>query len=469
MNFVQFEFPIFFGLIFILFWMLKKRSWQNLLLVVCSAVFYGWVHPWFLLLLYGSAILDFNMGKRMVEDADNKKRYLWISMLGNVGMLGYFKYCNFFIDNFNAIFSTLGLGASLQNLSIFLPVGISFYTFQTMSYTIDIYKGELKPRNNFIDYLAFISFFPQLVAGPVERAATLLPQMEADKVFKWDQFCSGMQLALWGAFKKVWIADTVAMYVDRIFLLESPSSAMIWAATLGFTVQILADFSGYTDIARGTARMLGFELMLNFDHPYLAKNPSEFWRRWHISFSTWIRDYLYIPLGGSRGGESTRLKASYGAMLISGLWHGASWTFVLWGAYHATLLAGYKYIGKWIPREIRKANWMAPFSVSLMFLFTVAGWMIFRETSIGRIGYYLSLSPLEGTPEQWLAASLMLGITILSAIPLVVALIIEKLVVPKIEHKSFFRPLQTTSWAILLCGILLMQRDISQDFIYFQF
>ena len=469
MNFVQFEFPIFFGLIFILFWTLKRRAWQNMLLVVCSAVFYGWVHPWFLLLLYGSAILDFNMGKRMVEDADNKKRYLWISMLGNVGMLGYFKYCNFFIDNFNAIFATLGLGASLQNLSIFLPVGISFYTFQTMSYTIDIYKGELKPRNNFIDYLAFISFFPQLVAGPVERAATLLPQMETDKVFNWKQFCSGMQLALWGAFKKVWIADTVAMYVDRIFLLEAPSSAMIWAATLGFTVQILADFSGYTDIARGTARMLGFELMLNFDHPYLARNPSEFWRRWHISFSTWIRDYLYIPLGGSRGGEGTRLKASYGAMLISGLWHGASWTFVLWGAYHATLLAGYKYIGKWIPREIRKANWMAPFSVSLMFVFTVAGWMIFRETSIGRIGYYLSLSPLEGTPEQWLAASLMLGITLLSAIPLIIALIIEKFLVPKIENKPLFLPLQTTSWAILLCGILLMKRDISQDFIYFQF
>lgn len=469
MNFVQFEFPIFFGLIFILFWTLKRRAWQNMLLVVCSAVFYGWVHPWFLLLLYGSAILDFNMGKRMVQDANNKKRYLWISMLGNVGMLGYFKYCNFFIDNFNTIFATLGLGASLQNLSIFLPVGISFYTFQTMSYTIDIYKGELKPRNNFIDYLAFISFFPQLVAGPVERAATLLPQMETDKVFNWKQFCSGMQLALWGAFKKVWIADMVAMYVDRIFLLESPSSAMIWAATLGFTVQILADFSGYTDIARGTARMLGFELMLNFDHPYLARNPSEFWRRWHISFSTWIRDYLYIPLGGSRGGEGTRLKASYGAMLISGLWHGASWSFVLWGAYHATLLAGYKYIGKWIPRKIRKANWMAPFSISLMFLFTVAGWMIFRETSIGRLGYYLSLSPLEGTPEQWLAASLMLGITLLSAVPLVLALLIEKILVPKIEDKPFFLPLQTTSWAILLCGILLMNRDISQDFIYFQF
>jgi alginate O-acetyltransferase complex protein AlgI len=469
MNFVQFEFPIFFVLVFALFWALKNRTWQNLLLVVCSAIFYGWVHPWFLFLLYGSAVLDFNMGKRMIEDAPNKKRYLWISMLGNVGMLGYFKYCNFFIDNFNAIFSTMGLGASLQNLDIFLPVGISFYTFQTMSYTIDIYKGELKPRNNFIDYLAFISFFPQLVAGPVERAATLLPQMEADKVFQWSQFRSGMQLALWGAFKKVWVADVVAMYVDRIFLLEEPSAAMIWAATLGFTVQILADFSGYTDIARGTARMLGFELMLNFDHPYLAKNPSEFWRRWHISFSTWIRDYLYIPLGGSRGGEATRLKASYGAMLISGLWHGASWSFVLWGAYHATLLAGYKYVGKWIPREIRKANWMAPFSISLMFAFTVAGWMIFRETSIERIGYYLSLPLLEGTSEQWLAASLMLGITLLSAAPLVIGLIIEKLIAPKLEDKAIFLPLQTTSWAILICGIVLMHRDISQDFIYFQF
>ena len=469
MNFVQFEFPIFFFLVFALFWALKKRTWQNLLLVVCSAVFYGWVHPWFLFLLYGSAILDFNMGKRMVDDAENKKRYLWISMLGNVGMLGYFKYCNFFIDNFNAIFSTIGLGASLNNLDIFLPVGISFYTFQTMSYTIDIYKGELKPRNNFIDYLAFISFFPQLVAGPVERAATLLPQMETDKVFKWSQFRSGMQLALWGAFKKVWVADMVAMYVDRIFLLEEPSAAMIWAATLGFTVQILADFSGYTDIARGTARMLGFELMLNFDHPYLAKNPSEFWRRWHISFSTWIRDYLYIPLGGSRGGESTRLKASYGAMLISGLWHGASWSFVLWGAYHATLLAGYKYIGKYIPRDFRKSPWAPPFSISLMFIFTVAGWMIFRETSIYRIGYYLTLSPFEGSPEQWLAASLMLGITLMSAAPLVLALIIEKLVYPKLEGKSYLLPLQTTSWAILLCGIILMKRDISQDFIYFQF
>ena len=469
MNFVQFEFPIFFIFVFALFWALKKRSWQNLLLVVCSAVFYGWVHPWFLFLLYGSAILDFNMGKRMIDDEANKKRYLWISMLGNVGMLGYFKYCNFFIDNFNAIFSTMGLGASLQNLDIFLPVGISFYTFQTMSYTIDIYKGELKPRNNFIDYLAFISFFPQLVAGPVERAATLLPQMEADKVFKWSQFRSGMQLALWGAFKKVWVADMVAMYVDRVFLLEEPSAAMIWAATLGFTVQILADFSGYTDIARGTARMLGFELMLNFDHPYMAKNPSEFWRRWHISFSTWIRDYLYIPLGGSRGGEATRLKASYGAMLISGLWHGASWSFVLWGAYHATLLAGYKYVGQWIPREIRKANWMAPFSISLMFVFTVAGWMIFRETSIERLGYYLSLPLLEGTPEQWLAASLMLGMTLLSATPLVLGLVIEKQLVPRIEDKAFFLPLQTTSWAILICGILLMHRDISQDFIYFQF
>lgn len=469
MNFIQYEFLIFFVLVLSLYWFLKKREWQNILLVICSAIFYGWVHPWFLILLYASAVLDFNMGKLMLSRPEKKKIFLWISMLGNIGMLGYFKYCNFFIDNFNAIFTWMGVGPSISNLDIFLPVGISFYTFQTMSYTIDIYQGKLEPRNHFINYLTFISFFPQLVAGPVERAANLLPQMEKERVLSWENMRSGFQLALWGAFKKVWVADAISLYVDRIFQLESPSSAMIWAATLGFTIQILADFSGYTDIARGTARMMGFELILNFDHPYLSRNPSEFWRRWHISFSTWIRDYLYIPLGGSRGGEATRLKASYGAMLISGLWHGASWSFVLWGAYHATLLAIYKFFGRKIPREFRKAKAVQPFSIGLMFVLTVIGWMIFRETSISRIWHYITLSPLEGTPEQWLVASLMLGASLFVSIPLVVALVVEKYIAPKLAEKPFFLPLQTTSWAFLILGIILMKRDVSMDFIYFQF
>ena len=469
MNFVQIEFPIFFILTFVIYWLLPRRQWQNLLLIISSAIFYGWVHPWFLILLYGSAVLDFNMGKLMQKNPEKKKIYLWISMIGNIGMLGYFKYCNFFIDNFNSIFNWIGVGSSISNLEIFLPVGISFYTFQTMSYTIDIYRGDLEPRNQFIDYLAFISFFPQLVAGPVERAATLLPQMEEDRIFDWGRLRSGFQLALWGAFKKVWVADMISLYVDRIFQLETPSSAMIWAATFGFTVQILADFSGYTDIARGLARMMGFELMLNFDHPYLARNPSQFWRRWHISFSTWIRDYLYIPFGGSRGGEATRLKASYAAMLISGLWHGASWSFVLWGAYHASLLAGYRYIGKKIPTEIRKSIWLRPFAIVLMFLFTTFGWMIFRETNIGRIGQYLMSSPFEGTTDQWLVASLMFGVTIVTSIPLVLALVIEKYVYPKLVDKDIFLPFQTISWAVLFWGIVLMKRDVSADFIYFQF
>ena len=439
------------------------------MLVISSAIFYGWVHPWFLILLYSSAILDFNMGKLMVSEPEKKKMFLWISMLGNLGMLGYFKYCNFFIDNFNTIFLSLGVGPSISNLKIFLPVGISFYTFQTMSYTIDIYKGSFKPRENFLDYLAFISFFPQLVAGPVERAATLLPQMEKERKLDWERISSGFQLALWGAFKKVWVADVVSLYVDRIFQLESPSSAMIWTATLGFTIQILADFSGYTDIARGTARMLGFELMLNFDHPYLARNPSQFWRRWHISFSTWIRDYLYIPFGGSKGSESTRIKASYGAMLLSGLWHGASWSFVLWGAYHASLLAGYRHIGRKIPKEIRKADWALPAAVSLMFFFTVLGWMIFRETNISRIWQYLTLSPLEGSTEQWLAASIMLGVCLFTSIPLVIAVLIEKKLYPNLKDKPVLLPLRTTLWSILFVGIIIMKRDVSQDFIYFAF
>jgi alginate O-acetyltransferase complex protein AlgI len=473
MNFVQFEFPIFFLFVLVVYWLLKKRTWQNVLLAICSAIFYGWVHPWFLILLYSSAVLDFHLGQLIHDKPEHKKRFLILSLLGNLGMLGYFKYCNFFIDNFNVVLQTIGLSGPVNNLDIFLPVGISFYTFQTMSYTLDIYLGKLQPRRRFLDYVVFISFFPQLVAGPVERAATLLPQMEQERKFSWENMRSGFQLALWGAFKKVCIADVISMYVDRIYNLQDPSGPMIWAATLGFTIQILADFSGYTDIARGTARMLGIKLMLNFDHPYIATNPSQFWRRWHISFSTWIRDYLYIPLGGSgrnsKNPELIRLRSSYGAMLLSGLWHGASWTFVIWGAYHATLLTCYRHIGKRIPKALKQSAVATPFAVVLMFFLTVVGWMIFRETDISHLVALLQLSPFSATDEQWIAASVMFGLVLFCTVPLIIALVIEKLVVPKIQNQSFFLPMQTTLWAVLIVCILILRRDVSADFIYFQF
>jgi alginate O-acetyltransferase complex protein AlgI len=439
MTFVQFEFVVLFVSVFALYWTLRDRMAQNALLVVASAVFYGWVHPWFLILLYASATLDYSMGRLMARHPQRKKWFLAMSLIGDLGILGYFKYCDFFIDSFVRVFSALGLETGMHTLGIFLPVGISFYTFQTMSYTIDVYRGQLEPRKNVLDYIAFLSFFPQLVAGPVERASALLPQMERPRRFEPIAFRSGLGLALWGAFKKVCIADQIAPYVDKIFIHTDPSGAMIWAATLGFTVQILADFSGYTDIARGLARMLGFELSLNFDHPYLARNPSDFWKRWHITFSSWIRDYLYIPLGGSRGGSWRTFQATVGAMLLSGLWHGAAWTFVLWGAFHALLITGYRFVGRRIPAR-------------------------FRRGPVGRV-----LNPFGGSPDQWIAATVMLGVVVVHAAPLVLALLIERFALPRLEGTPWLLPAQTTTWAGLLLWVLAFTRNIASDFIYFQF
>ena len=468
MNFIQNEFLVFFLLVFAAYWLLRERRLQNSLLVVVSAIFYGWVHPWFLFLLYGSAVCDYLCGLGMKSRPGQKKLFLVISLAVNLGMLGTFKYLDFFIENVIAAFSAAGIETSMHTLGIFLPVGISFYTFQTMSYTIEVYRGRLEPRRNFIDYAVFVSFFPQLVAGPVERATNLLPQMETARTWNTERFLSGLTLALWGGCKKVLVADTISPYVDKIFMLDEPSGAMIWAATIGFSIQILADFSGYTDIARGTARMLGFELMENFKHPYLAVNPSDFWKRWHVSFSTWIRDYLYIPLGGSRGGFWGTVKATFGAMLLSGLWHGASWSFVLWGAYHATLITGYRLVTKRIPRSVRKSTLGKPVAIGIMYFFTVLGWMIFRETDIDRLLGYFVLNPLEATPDQWLATAVMLAMCLFTATPLVIVLVLQRIVAPRLPA-SWMLPARTTSWA--LCVVLMFHfvRMTLNDFIYFAF
>ncbi len=469
MTFIQAEFLWFFALVLTTYWLLRRRVWQNALLVVCSAIFYGWVHPWFLLLLYGSATLDFFVGRQMRATPQHARRLLVLSMCGNLGMLGYFKYAGFFVDNVRAVLGAMGVGADLGTLDIFLPVGISFYTFQTMSYTIDIYRGKLEPRSSFLDYVGFVSFFPQLVAGPVERASNLLPQMEQPRTFDWDRLRSGFALALWGGFKKVCVADTVAPYVNKVFVLSEPSGALVWAATLGFALQILADFSGYTDIARGTARMMGFSLMKNFDHPYLSVDPSDFWRRWHISFSTWIRDYIYIPVGGSRGGLAKATRSTFVAMVLSGLWHGASWTFVIWGAYHAALLTGYRLVSKRIPAALRTAPGARALAVLIMFVFTVIGWLIFRETHIDRLAHFLTLPPWHGTTDERIAATTLLAVTGLCASPLLAAVLVEKTLLPAIRSSRWYLPYQSTLWALYAVGIFIFVRVSANDFIYFQF
>lgn len=469
MTFIQVEFLVFFVIVFGAYWAIGDRRLQNGILAVSSAVFYGWVHPWFLILLYGSALLDYFMGRLMRERPEHTRRWLTISMAGNLGMLGYFKYCDFFIENVAAALNSLGIETGLHTLGIFLPVGISFYTFQTMSYTLDIYRKQLEPRTNFLDYIVFVSFFPQLVAGPVERARDLLPQMEVDRVFSWSAMRSGTALAMWGAFKKVCIADTIAPYVDKVLVLHEPTFALIALASVGFSIQILADFSGYTDIARGVARMLGFELVENFKHPYLAVDPSDFWRRWHVSFSTWIRDYVYIAVGGSKGPFWFTVRSTFIAMLISGLWHGASWNFVLWGAFHASLITGYRLVTPLLPDSVRGQWFSTPAAIVIMYFWTCVGWLIFRETRLDRLVYYSTLSPFGGTHEQWVATVMFGSAIVVTATPLLLALAAERWVKPRLEASPWFLPVQTSLWAVYAVAILSFLRTTDNDFIYFQF
>lgn len=469
MNFVQTEFLWFFGILFTLYWGLQRREWQNALLIVASAIFYGWVHPWFLLLLYLSAVIDYFAGIGMERYPERKKLILAVSLTANTVILGYYKYFDFFVVNVAEVLTFFGVDNSLRPLGIFLPPGISFYTFQSMAYSIDIYRGEMKARRNVLEYMLAVSFFAHLVAGPVQRASNLLMQAETARTFQWAMIRSGFALAMWGAFKKVACADTVAPYVDKIFLVKEPSAAMIWAATLGFTVQILADFSGYTDIARGVARMLGWELMENFKNPYIATNPGDFWRRWHISFSSWIRDYLFISFGGSRGTRLQTHLAIMASMLISGLWHGASWNFVVWGAYHGALQIIYREAMPKIPDPIRHSRAGHVAAVALMFSLTVFGWLLFRETSIARIGLYLSLPLAQSTEAQSVAATVMLAVTAAAATPLVLGLLFQVYVQPKIQDSPWYLPLQTTAWAAFAVAVFIFARGGSSDFIYFQF
>jgi D-alanyl-lipoteichoic acid acyltransferase DltB (MBOAT superfamily) len=468
MTFVQPEFLVFFVLLFTAYWAVGRRVWQNLLLTLASMVFYGWVHPWFLYLLGFSAVLDYSTALGMVRWPRFRRGFLAASLAGNLGLLGFYKYFDFFVTNVAGALEVLGVHENVHTLGLFLPVGISFYTFQTLSYTIDVYRGILKPRRSFVDYATFIMMFPHLVAGPVVRAVDMLPQVESERTFDLARVRSGLTLALWGAAKKVLVADTVSLYVDRIFSVQEPSFMMIWAATLGFAVQILADFSGYTDIARGTARMLGFELTVNFKHPYLAASPSEFWRRWHVSFSSWIHDYLYRPLGGTDPGPRRRTAATYGSLLISGLWHGASWNFVLWGFYHATLLTAYRFVEPRIPAFARGRAWSRPLAVAVMFPLTCAGWLVFRETRLTRLLGYLTLRPGWGDADQIYAATIMFAVALAGALPLVLALLLEVYVLPRVRPE-WRLPAQTTAWAVCAAAVLVFARDTARDFIYFQF
>ena len=340
MLFNSIEFAVFLPIVFLAYWCLpfKSLKTQNLFIAFVSYVFYGWWDWRFLFLILFSTIVDFVVGRRLSQESQptNRKLLLWVSIIVNIGSLGFFKYCNFFIENFVSAFTFLGTSLEAPSLQIILPVGISFYTFQTLSYTIDVYRQKLKPTQDFVSFMAFVSFFPQLVAGPIERASNLLPQFYSKRLFNYSKSVDGLRQILWGLFKKVVIADSCAEYANYVFNNSDNmgGSGLILGAVL-FSFQIYGDFSGYSDIAIGTSRLFGFDLLKNFSFPYFSRDIGEFWRRWHISLSTWFRDYLYIPLGGSRGGKWMKTRNTFAIFIVSGFWHGANWTFIIWGLLNA--------------------------------------------------------------------------------------------------------------------------------------
>ena len=335
MLFHSFEYFIFFVLVFTLFWSLNKNiRARNTLLLIVSYIFYGWWDYKILGLIFISTVVDFLIGGLIVKQESNKRKllFLWTSIIFNIGLLFSFKYFNFFIESFVDLSEIIGFKANITSLNIILPVGISFYTFQTLSYSIDIYRGTLKPVNSFLNFATFVAFFPQLVAGPIERASNFLPQLEKKSIFTYEKGADGVMLILFGLFKKVVIADNLANYVAPIF--DNPESfngGELFLGAVYFAFQIYCDFSGYSDIAIGSAMLLGFTLMSNFNFPYFSQSLAEFWRRWHMSLNSWFNDYLYIPLGGSRNGNRKKIRNILIIFFVSGLWHGAGWNFVLWG------------------------------------------------------------------------------------------------------------------------------------------
>lgn len=468
MNFVQAEFPVFLAIVWLVYWRIQERRAQNLWLLGASVVFYGWVHPWFVALLFAASLVDFGTTQLMARVPAYKRALLALSVASNLSLLAYFKYADFGLSNVIAALDALGLAHDVRLLGVMLPIGISFYTFQTIGYCVDVYRGELRARRDLLDYLTYVSFFPQLVAGPIERAGRLLPQVERARVFTWTAMSTGVSLIAWGAFKKVVIADSVAPFVDKVFVLRDPAAPLVWAATAAFMIQIFADFSGYTDIARGVARTLGFELCENFREPFLARTTPEFWQRWHMSLSTWIRDYVLGPLVGDDGAGPRRFAvATVVTFALIGFWHGAAWNYVLFGVFHGLWVVAYGQAARTWPQAPRIPSAIAvPFHLLAVGL---VGSFIFREQDVGRIVDHLARWPWVGTASDWIATVVLLSVTFAFALPLVAKWALDRFIATRSDDGTWPLPVVTASWALAACAIFVFHRVTATDFVYFQF
>lgn len=482
MLFNSIDFAIFLPIVFIVYWFVfnKDIKAQNLFIAIASYVFYGWWDWKFLSLIFFSTLVDYTVGLQLkkAEAPHKRKALLWVSIIINLGFLGVFKYYNFFIDNFVSAFSFFGGEISPNTLNIILPVGISFYTFQTLSYSIDVYKRKLEPTSNFVDFAAFVSFFPQLVAGPIERATNLLPQFYKKRTFDYYNAVDGLRQILWGLFKKMVIADNCAQFANTIFNnSESYNGSTLVLGAIFFAFQIYGDFSGYSDIAIGTARLFGFKLMRNFAYPYFSRDIAEFWRRWHISLSTWFRDYLYIPLGGSKGGVANKIRNTFIIFIVSGFWHGANWTFIVWGALNAIYFLPLMLLNKNRQNfEIVAHDKILPsfrefLSIWVTFSLTVLAWIFFRAENIGHAISYISgifsASIFEFPNVDGTAKMLKIGLLLILFISIEWAGRRDEYALEKTGYK--WKPVYRWTVYYTLILLIFFFTGEEQEFIYFQF
>ncbi|MFT5121910.1 MAG: alginate O-acetyltransferase complex protein AlgI, partial [Verrucomicrobiales bacterium] len=442
-----------------------------LLLLAASYYFYACWDARFLSLIILSTVVDYVCGLKIAEGR-RSRQFLWISVLVNLGMLATFKYFNFFADNLLQLLEAMGFYADPKIVKLMAPVGISFYTFQTMSYTIDVYRGSLKPTRNFINFAVFVAYFPQLVAGPIERASRLLPQIEKPRTITYQMFREGAWLILLGYFMKTVMADNLAIFVGELFDDTEgprPYGMQVPIGILAYAFQIYGDFGGYSNIARGLSKWMGIELMVNFRMPYFSCNPADFWRRWHISLSTWLRDYLYIPLGGNRGGTNKMLRNLILTMLLGGLWHGAAWHFVAWGAYHGLLLAIHRMLHPILqrmnPRSWAGASLWKCSRMGAFFILTLFGWVLFRATLLSDIPvmFYRMFDPWA-----WNAKVCMLTM-LFFVTPVILLDILQEYWKDMMAVKRLWKPVRLAIYLYLFICIVMCSSRENYAFVYFQF
>ncbi|SFO48145.1 D-alanyl-lipoteichoic acid acyltransferase DltB, MBOAT superfamily [Algoriphagus ornithinivorans] len=504
MLFNLYEYLIFLPTVFLLYWYVFSKNLQarNIFLLAVSYVFYGWWDWRFLGLIAFSSLIDYWCGLRLAVNSPDSNReqyavdpanrqlptarskslfksrelYLWISLTFNLGLLGFFKYFNFFIDSTIQAINALGFQANSYTLQLILPVGISFYTFQTMSYTIDVYRGKMKATKDPVAFFAYVSFFPQLVAGPIERATNLLPQFFKKKVFDYSLAMDGMRQILWGLFMKVVIADNCAVFVNQAFTNpESQPASNLLIGAVFFSFQIYGDFGGYSNIAIGTGKLLGFNLMQNFAFPYFSRDIAEFWRRWHISLSTWFRDYVYIPLGGSKGSKSQSLRNIFIIFLVSGFWHGANWTFIIWGGIHAALFIPLYLFGKnRVNIGIVAQNRTFPSLYELgqllvTFSLVTVGWIFFRSPDLASAGVYIQ-NLFEASILQKPQMDIRVYLFIIWALIFTLLEWRGRREEFAIQKMAFTKPalIRYSLYYGLVMAVFLFARK-EQEFIYFQF